>query len=162
MRGKLGTLAAVALAGAALAVPLSNAEEPLTKEEYKAAVEPICKRDREAGEKILRGAQDNIREGRLAVAGRQLIRASGRFGETIGQLVAVPRPPADEERLQKWLGFLRIVKDRLRQTGVYYREGERLKATHESIRTERSGNAANNVSFPFGFRYCRLGRSRFS
>jgi hypothetical protein len=48
------------------------------------------------------------------------------------------------------------------KTGKLYKEGKELAATHESIRTERSGNAANNVSFSFGFRYCRLNRSRFS
>jgi len=137
-----------------------GADEP-TRESYVAAVEPICKRDREAGERILSGTKDNINNGKLAVAGRQLIRASGRLGETIGQIVAVPRPPADETKLQKWFGFLRIVKDRIRKTGKFFKEGKRLEATHESIRAEKSGNAANNVSFAFHFRYCRLSRSRF-
>jgi hypothetical protein len=115
-----------------------------------------------AGERILSGTKDNIREGRLTLAGRQLIRTSERFGTTIREIVAVPRPPADDAKLQKWFGFLRIVKERIRKTGVFYKQGDRLAATHESIRAERSGNAANNVSFVFRFRHCRLGRSRFS
>lgn len=143
----------------AVAAVAHGAEEP-TRETYVATVEPICKRDREAAEKILTGAKDAIREGRLDVAGRQLVRASQRFGESIRQLVAVPRPPADEAKLQKWFKFLRIVRDRIRQTGVYYKEGKRLQATHESIRVERSGNAANNVSYSLKFKYCRLSRSR--
>jgi hypothetical protein len=159
MKRSSATLAAVVamlcVAGAA------HGEEP-TRESYVAAVEPICQRDREAGERILSETKDNIREGRLALAGRQLIRASERFGSTIREIVAVPRPAADEARLQKWFGFLRIVKERIRKTGKLYKQGERLKATHESIGVERSGNAANNVSFAFGFRYCRLSRSRFS
>jgi len=140
----------------------AHGAEEQTRESYVAAVDPICQRDREAGERILDGAKDKINEGKLAVAGRQLIRASGRFGTTIRELVAVPRPPADEAKLQKWFGFLRIVKDRLRKTGKFYKEGKRLEATHESIRAEKSGNAANNVSFAFHFRYCRLSRSRFN
>lgn len=160
---KRASLTAVSIVFAMLAVATvaHGADEP-TRETYVAAVEPICKRDREAGERILSGARERINDGELAVAGGQLIRASERFGATIGQLVAVPRPPADEAKLQKWFGFLRIVKERIRKTGKLYREGERLRATHESIRAERSGNAANNVSFAFRFRYCRLGRSRFS
>ena len=152
-------IAAVLIAMLAAAAVAHGAGE-LTRETYVASVEPICKRDREAAEKILAGAKDAINEGRLRVAGRQLISASRRFGGTIRQLVAVPRPPADEAKLQKWFSFLRIVRDRIRQTGVYYKEGNRLKATHESIYVERSGNAANNVGFSFGFRYCRLSRSR--
>jgi hypothetical protein len=152
-------IAAALLALLAVAAVARGAEEP-TREAYVATVEPICKSDREAAEKILGGTKDAIRDGHLKVAGRQLIRASASFNGTIRRLVAVPRPPADEAKLQKWFKFLRIVRDRIRQTGVYYKEGKRLQATHESIRVERSGNAANNVSFSFGFRYCRLSRSR--
>jgi len=161
MKRTLPTAAATVVAILAWVGLAQGAEEP-TRESYVAAVEPICKRDREAGERILGETNTNIRDGRLSVAGRQLIRASERFGTTIKQLVEVPRPPADEAKLQKWFKFLRIVKERLRKTGLYYKRGERLKATHESIRAERSGNAANNVSFAFKFRYCRLSRSRFN
>jgi len=153
------TALAVLLIATLAVAAIAHADEP-TREAYVAAVEPICKRDREAGERILTDTRENIREGRLAVAGRELIRASERFGLTIRQLVAVPRPSADEERLQKWFKFLRIVRDRIRQTGKLYKEGRRLQATHQSIRAERSGNAANNVSFVFGFHHCRLGGSR--
>lgn len=160
MKRTLGITAAVLVATLAVATTAYGADEQ-TRESYVAAVEPICERDREAGAQILSGTRENIREGRLGVAGRQLIRASRRFGSTIGQLVAVPRPAADEEKLQRWFGFLRLVKERLRKTGKFYEEGKELKATHESIRAEKSGNAANNVSFVFRFRYCRLSRSRF-
>lgn len=41
-------------------------------------------------------------------------------------------------------------------------ENNRIKATPESIRVQRSGNAANNVSSVFEFRYCRITPSRFT
>jgi hypothetical protein len=160
MKRRSATVAAVFVAMLCLA-GAAHGDEP-TRESYVATVDPICQRDREAGERILRGTKDNIRDGKLGVAGRKLIRASERFGKTIRQIVTVPRPSADETKLQKWFGFLRIVKERIRKTGKFYKEGKRLKATHESIGAERSGNAANNVSFAFHFRYCRLSRSRFS
>ncbi|HEX5762790.1 MAG TPA: hypothetical protein VFY04_06680 [Solirubrobacterales bacterium] len=143
----------------AVAAVAHGADEP-TRETYLATVEPICKGDREATERILADTKDAIREGRLDAAGRQLIRASRSFNGTIRRLVAVPRPAADDAKLQKWFKFLRILRDRIRQTGVYYKEGKKLRATHESIAAERTGNAANNVSFSLGFRYCRLSRSR--
>jgi hypothetical protein len=150
---------AAASAGLGVAA-LAHADDAPTIDTYKATVEPICKRDREASEKILADTKQAIRDGRLKVAGRSLIRASRRFNETIGKLVAVPRPAEYEAKLQKWFKFLRILRDRIRQTGVYYKEGEELRATHESIAAERTGNAANNVSFSFKFKYCRLSRSR--
>jgi hypothetical protein len=161
MRGTPGIFAAI-LAALVVTAPAFGIAEPPTEDEYVAAVDPICKKDREAGERILGGARDNIDKRRFRVAGSQLIRASKRFGTTIGQIVEVPRPTAQEEKLQKWFGFLRLVKTRMGKTGKLYKEGKELKATHESIKTERSGNAANNVSFSFGFRYCRLSRSRLS
>jgi hypothetical protein len=160
MRGALGTAVAV-VAMLVVAAPASGVEEAPSQDEYVAAVEPICKRDREAGERILSGARERISDGKLSAAGGQLIRASKRLGMTIGQIVAVPRPVAKEAKLQKWFEFLRLVKTRLGKTGKFYEEGKKLEATHESIRTEKSGNAANNVSFSFGFRYCRLSRQRF-
>jgi hypothetical protein len=159
MKRLQATATAVCVVALALAAVARGAEEP-TRESYVATVEPICERDRDAAQKILGGTKEAINDGRLDAAGRQLVRASQRFAGTIRQLVVVPRPPADEARLQKWFKFLRIVRDRIRQTGVYYKQGKRLQATHESIAVERSGNAANNVSFPFKFRYCRLSRSR--
>jgi hypothetical protein len=161
MKRALGIVVTNAIAILVLGT-LAHAAEAPTREEYVATVEPICQRDRAAGERILGGTRDNIREGKLVLAGGQMIRASERFGKTIRQLVEVPRPPADEAKLQKWFKFLRLVRNRLRKTGVLYKKGKELEATHESIRAEKGGNAANNVSFAFGFRYCRLDRARFN
>jgi hypothetical protein len=155
-----GTVALTLVAMLAMAAS-APAEEP-TLESYIAQIEAICKRDKEAGKQILSGARERINRGRIAPAGRQFIRASARFGATIKQLVAVPRPAAAEAKLQRWFKFLRLVRTRVRKTGQHFVAGRRVDATHESIRGEKSGNAANNVSFGFGVRECRLSRSRFS
>lgn len=159
MKQVLGTVAAV-IATLAVAA-LAHGAEPQTRATYVAQVEPICKRNTEASKRILAGASERIKRRRLAPAGKQFVRASRSFGSGIRQIVRVPRPPADEARLQKWFTFLRIVKQRVLKLGQALRRGERLKATHTKIQLERSANAANNVSFAFGFRYCRLSRSRF-
>jgi hypothetical protein len=145
-------LVALAVAGIARA-----AEEP-TREGYVAQVEPICEATRTAEKRILSGVKDRVRGGKLGAAGGQFIRASESFGGMIRQLVAVPRPATDDARLLRWFGFLRIVKTNLRKVGKAFREGNKVRAIHESIRVERSGNAANNVSFMFRFHYCRIGR----
>lgn len=160
MRRRLGTLAAIVAATLAVGAVAHGAEAP-AREGYVAQVEPICQRDRQAGKRILRGVPNKIRNGRLRPAGRQLIRAAKRFGVMIRQIAAVPRPPADDARLRTWIKVLRIVRRRVARVGVHYRKGEKLEATHESIRAERSGNTANNVGIVFGFRECRLTRSRF-
>lgn len=133
------------------------AEEP-TRESYVAQVEPICEANRVANKRILSGANDRVHNGQLSAAGKQFIRASESFGDMIRQIVAVPRPPADDAKLLKWFGFLRVMKTNLRKVGKAFEEGDKVKGIHESIRVERSGNAANNVSFAFRFRYCRISR----
>jgi hypothetical protein len=159
MKQVLGTVAAVV---ATLVVAgLAHGAGPQTRAAYVVQVEPICKRNTEASKRILAGASERIKRRRLLPAGNQFVRASRAFGSGIRQIVGVPRPPADEARLQKWFKFLRIVKQRLLKLGQALKRGERLKATHGKIQLERSANAANNVSFAFGFRYCRLSRSRF-
>lgn len=153
--------AAVSIAAALGGAAVAAGEEGPTRAEYVAQVEPICERNTIANERILKHAKERIRQDRLNVAGGQFLRASQAFGETVHAIIAVPRPPADDVRLRKWFGFLRIVETNLRNVGKSLKEGNKIKATHDSIRAERSGNAANNVSFVFGFRYCRLTASRF-
>jgi hypothetical protein len=154
MRRPLGTLAATAVALLA-AVPLAHGEEQ-TRESYKAKAEPICQANRKANERIMAGARDRVNKGDLLPAGKQFIRVSESFGELIKQLAPIPAPPADDRRIERWLSSMRLLKQRLRNVGKYYKAGEKIKATHESILAERSGISANNTSIVFHFHYCRF------
>jgi hypothetical protein len=166
MRGLLGIFALLC-APALLGAPVASALAPVapeagpTRDEYRVRVEKICKRDSERGKRILKGAQGRISKGRLKPAGRQFIRVSRAFGAAVRQIVQVPRPPADDARLRKWHKFLRILRNRLSEVGKTLLGGDRVEVNHATIRAEKTGNAANNVSFPFEFEYCRFTRSRF-
>jgi hypothetical protein len=140
----------------------AEGETPPDRAEYKSQVEPICEANTIANKRILKDVRKKVKAGKLDVAGAQFIHASAAFGATVGKLSEVPRPPADDERLLKWFKFLGIVKTNLRKLGVALKAGEEIKATHESIRVERSSNAANNVAFIFEFHYCRITPSRFT
>lgn len=155
MRRTLGTFAAVAVALLA-GVPLAHGEEQ-TRESYKALAEPICQANREANERIMDGARERVNKGRLELAGKQFIRVSDSVGGLAKGLAAVPPPPADDHRIDRWLDSIRLLKQRLRNVGKYYKAGEKIKATHESILAERSGLSANNTSIVFHFHYCRFG-----
>lgn len=163
MRRLQGTTAALLAAMLVLGgVALAEEAPAPTRDEYRAAVEPICEHDAETGSKILKGARARVRHEKFAQASAQFFRASTAFGKTIKTLNAVPRPPADEARLLKWFGFLHKIQGYLRKTGKALRERNKVKALHETIRAERSGNAANNVSSVFEFHECRLSPSRFN
>ena len=154
MRKLLGTLAAVAVA-LLLAASFALGEEQ-TRETYKAAVEPICQANREANERIMKGARERVNKGKLELAGKQFIRLSGSFGEMIAKLLPVPAPPADDHRVDRWFEQMRLLKERLRNVGKYYKAGEKIKATHESILAERAGITANNTMVPLHLQYCRF------
>ena len=51
---------------------------------------------------------------------------------------------------------MRLLKERLRNVGKYYKAGEKFKATHESILAERAGITANNTMVPLHLQYCRF------
>lgn len=161
-QGTLGA-ALVALAAMLAGATGAAAEElpPPTREQYRLQVEPICKRDAESNSRILHGARKRVNHGKFKPASRQFFHATKAFGRTVKALRSIPRPTADDARLMKWLHFLGKIKEYLRKTGKALKEEEKIKAVHETIRAERAGNAANNVSSVFEFHDCRLSPSRF-
>jgi hypothetical protein len=160
MKGML-TTATVALAATIAVVAVAYAEGVPTRDEYVAQVDPICKKNTDANKRILDGAGDKVNAGKLAAAGRQFIAAAKAFGRSVTEITSVARPPEDNARLEKWFKFLKIIQEKLAKVGKALKEGNKVKATHEKIRAERASNAANNVSFVFGFKYCHLRASQF-
>jgi hypothetical protein len=166
MKGIFCTIALVLTTATFFAVAVAAADEPPTpRDEYVATVEPICEANTLANKRILENVRTRARSKspkQVKKAGAQFIHASAAFGATVGKIAAVPQPPEDEARLGRWIEHLRIVQTNLRHLGKALQRLERIKAAHEAIRVERSGNAANNVGFVFHFRYCRITPSRFT
>jgi phage host-nuclease inhibitor protein Gam len=154
MKGTLGTTAAVAVATLAVAT-LAHGEEQ-TRESYKTQLEPLCQANRMANKRIMAGARQRVNRDELEAAGKQFVRVSRSFGGLVKQIAAVPPPSADGHRVERWLELMRLLETRLRLVGKYFKAGEKIKATHESILAERSGLSANNISIVFHFHYCRL------
>ena len=166
MKGIVCIFALVLAAATFFAGALATAEEPPSpRAEYVAAVEPICEANTLANKRILKNVRTKARSkdpDAVREAGGQFVHASAAFGSTVSKIAAVPPPPEDEVRLGRWIERLRIVQANLRHLGKALQKLEKIKAAHEAIRVERSGNAANNVGFAFGFRYCRITPSRFT
>ncbi|HVS99163.1 MAG TPA: hypothetical protein VHE08_01470 [Solirubrobacterales bacterium] len=155
------TAATLAVALALAVVPAAAAAE-LTREGYVARVEPICKRNTEANEKIFAGAKEEVKAGKLKLASTHFAKAESALKKTIGQLRAVPRPAADEAKLGKWLGYLETEAAYLGRIGKALAQGDKGKAQTLSVRLDRNSNLANDSVLAFGFTYCRLEPSRFS
>ena len=68
-------------------------------------VEPICKTNTKANERILAGAEKKVKEGKLKVAAGQFTAGRGRLqARPMKQIKAVPQPVADQAKLAKWAG----------------------------------------------------------
>jgi hypothetical protein len=144
-----------------VAVPFAGATE-LTRDEYVARVEPICKRNTEANRRIFAGAKQQVKAGQLKAASGHFSRAEVAFDKAIEQLRAVPRPPADEVKLGKWIGYLEVESSLLGRIGKALAQGDKAKAQTLSVKLNRNSNLANNTVLAFGFSYCRIDPSRFN
>jgi hypothetical protein len=153
-----------ALCGVALLAPLVTpalAAEP-TRETYKEAVEPICRADTQANERILAGVRQEVRGGKLAPAAARFTKAAKALKKTVGELRAVPPPPADRSRLSRWLGQVSTEVSLFEQVAARLRAGQKAQAERIVTKLTTNANQANNMVLPFEFEYCRFDPSRFT
>jgi hypothetical protein len=152
----------VALVLSALVVaPAVHAAE-LTRDEYVTRVEPICKRNTEANERIFAGAKEEVKEDKLKLASTHFARAQTALAKAVKQLKAVPQPAEDATKLTKWIGYLETESSFIGRIGKALAQGDKGKAQTLSVQLNRNSNLANNSVLAFGFNYCKLDPSRFS
>jgi hypothetical protein len=134
----------------------------ISRAEYKAAVEPICRRDTKANERILAGVRKEVRQGRDEAAAAKFLRASRALKKALRQLERVPRPAADEGRLDEWFRYVKLEADLFGTAAKKLRAGNKPAAEHLVVKLTRTANKANLQVLPFGFRYCRLQPAKFT
>ena len=152
---------AAALVVAATLAATAAAEE-VTRDSYREVVEPICKVDTKANERILAGVRQDVKAGALKAAAGKFRRAGSALGRTLGELKGVPRPPADNARLSRWFGTIESEQRLFAKTAAYLAAGQKGAAQGMVVRLESTAHRANNIVVPFEFRYCRLEPSRFT
>jgi hypothetical protein len=154
-------LSAVVLTFAMLASPFANAAE-VTRESYKEAVEPICKTNVQANERVLKGVKGNVKAGKLAVAATQFTKAATALHKAIGKLKAVPQPTADQPKLSKWIKYIEEEEGYFVKIAKKLKAGDKNGATAMQIRLSHTANLANNQVLVFDFKYCHVEPSKFS
>lgn len=140
-------------------VPATAAEA--TRESYKEAVEPICKANTEANEKILKGVRAKVKAGKLDAAARQFAAAGRALKRTRTQLLQVPKPEADATRLTKWLGYVKKEVELFEAISRKLANDEATRAQKMVVRLISNARQANNLVLDFEFRYCRFQPSKF-
>jgi hypothetical protein len=144
-----------------LTAPLALAAE-VSRTEYKAQVEPICKANAQANERILKNVRKMVKQGKLGPAGTKFLKASTALTKTYNQLKAVPQPTADEARLAKWLGYVKKEADLFKSAGKALKAGNRGKAQRFVNQLTTNANQANATVLAFNFRDCKFNPSKFT
>jgi hypothetical protein len=148
-------------AGAVLLAGSADAAE-ITRETYREAVEPICRVNSQANERIFKGVRTMVRRGELNQAADRFDKAAKALTKTVAQLRRVPRPPADEARLAKWLDRVFGEATLFQTTAGKLRAGKKSAALRMVVKLTSLANRANALVVPFEFRYCRLNPARFT
>jgi hypothetical protein len=160
-RIKATALAMIAAVGMLMAAPLALAAEQ-TRETYTEAVEPICKVNAEASDRILDGVKSEVRQGKLKPAAAKFTKAAAALKKALNQLKAVPKPVADQARLDKWLGYIKNEVELFERTAKKLKAGDKSGAQSMSVKLTSTANKANNQVLAFEFNYCRVEPSKFT
>jgi hypothetical protein len=156
------TLRAAVLAALALiALPALSFAAELTRPEYVAQLEEICKPGSDATQRAVRGMRSDIRSERLQLAATKFSKAKQIFAGTVSSVAKVPRPAADRATLARWFAALGREADYLGQTAAALRAEDIPRFQRVSGRFFQEGSKANNIVVSFGFNYCNFKSSRF-
>lgn len=146
-----------ALLGAVPGVAADEAEQKT----YKEAVEPICKANTEANERILEGVKAKVKAGKLDAASKQVFAAARALKRARAQLLQVPKPAEDATRLTKWLGYVKTEVQQFEALGRKLANDEKNAAQKMVVRLYSTAKQANNLVLDYEFRYCRFQPSKF-
>jgi hypothetical protein len=153
-------LAAAVIAVLAFASLASAAE--ISRDEYKAQVEPICKTNSKANETILKPVRKLVKRGKLKQAAARFTKASSALKKTLTQLQAVPKPTADEAKLEKWLGYVKTEANLFSRAAKKLKGGKKGAAQKVVNKLTSTANLANATVLSFEFHFCRLEPSKFT
>jgi hypothetical protein len=138
-----------------------SASAELTRPEYVAQLEKICKPGSEATQRAVRGMRSDIRSERLLVAAGKFSKAKRIFAGTVSSIAKVTRPAADRATLARWFAALGREIDYLGRTAAALRAEDIPRFQRVSGRFFQEGSKANNVVVSFGFNYCNFKSSRY-
>jgi hypothetical protein len=134
----------------------------ISRDEYKAQVEPICKTNAKANETILKPVRKLVKQNKLKQAAARFTQASSALKKTLTQLKAVPQPTADEAKLAKWLGYVKTEAELFSQAAKKLKAGKKGAAQKVVNKLTSTANLANVTVLSFEFHYCRLEPSKFT
>jgi hypothetical protein len=145
----IGACWLVLCAGGTLAVAAET-----TATEYKEAVEPICRANSAANQRILAGVRAEVKEGKLKAAAAKFRRAAAALQRTHRELMAVPKPAAEETQLRKWLEYVKKEIELLQKAATALQHGKANPARRDVVIMTATANRANSQILPLDLPAC--------
>jgi hypothetical protein len=135
------SLAALAILGPA-AVPALAQDDgdeppPPTRAEYVAQADPICREATRKSAPYFRKVGKLVREDRLVAAGRNLIRGERIQLRAGRELAELEPPPADADRIERWLSLVQRGVRRAIRSGQWLTRGNLDRAARILERANR-------------------------
>jgi hypothetical protein len=125
-----------------------------THREFVAAADRICEQPYRKALRRLYYAGRLYDRGKYVKAGKKLVRSGTVVLSAIGELRGLERPPADADRIERWLDKTERGLGRLVKAGKAMRR-ERLKRAHRmQKRANRTVRRAKRIVHGFGFQSC--------
>ena len=144
----------------AVAAPMAMA---VTRDEYKAQVEPICKTNSEANDRILKPVRREVEAEQVEDRRRQVHQGLERVEEdATTSSMAVEQPAEDAAKLTKWLGYVKTEADLFKSAGKALKAGNKSKAQKFVNKLTKNANQANSTVLAFNFRYCKFEPSKYT
>lgn len=134
----------------------------ITRDEYRERIEPICKVNTEANERILSGVRQEVKAGRLDVAAKQFAKAAKALKRTRTQLLAVPMPAADQAKLTQWLNAVKGEVVLLETAGKALAKGDKPTAERAVAKLSTNASRANTEVVSFEFHYCSFQPAKYT
>jgi len=150
------TLVALAL----LAATAAAAEQ--TREGYVAAVEPICKTNKQSSDRLLKPVKGLVKQDKLKQAATAFAKAATALERAQKQLAAVPQPPADAARLSQWLAKIKGEVALMRTISTKFRQGKKGPASSLAVKLQNNATKANNLVIAFQFNYCKIDPTKYT
>jgi glucose-6-phosphate 1-dehydrogenase len=159
MAGKKFVFSLVAVVMLLGAVAANATEEE--RAAYKEAAEPICKKNTEANEKILKGVRAKVKAKKYDAAAKQFFSAARALKRTRAQLLRIPKPAEDTAKLTKWLRYVKTEANLFEAIARKLKKDQVTAAQKMVVRLVSNARQANNQVLEFEFRYCRFQPSKF-
>jgi hypothetical protein len=138
----LASLSTLAILGPPASSALGQEEAygppPPTRAEFIAQADPICREGNRKSAPYFRKVSKNVRKDRLVAAGRNLIRGERIQLRTGRELAELEPPPADADRIERWLALVQrgvrraitagqwLTRGNLDRAARHFDEGQRL------------------------------------